>query len=118
MKKFELFIGYLGNGATVCNKAVEEYGDYKIIAHISECGKIRWRVNPSTVPGEALLKIEHVARTHEANFDKFLDGMTTYQKYGYLLDKMPLAEFLKVCGMAGNTEEKCEYMKNVLYQIY
>lgn len=28
-RKFELFYGYLGNGTTVCNKAVEENGDYK-----------------------------------------------------------------------------------------
>ena len=39
--KFELFYGCLGNGTTVCNKAVEENGDYKKIAHISEGGNIR-----------------------------------------------------------------------------
>lgn len=27
--KFELFCGCLGNGTTVCNKAVTENGDYK-----------------------------------------------------------------------------------------
>lgn len=42
MKKFELFMGCLGNEITVCNKAVEENGDYKIIAHIANCGKITW----------------------------------------------------------------------------
>lgn len=36
MAKFELFMGCLGNGVTVCNKAVTEHGDYKKIAHISE----------------------------------------------------------------------------------
>ena len=39
--KFELFCGCLGNGTTVCNKAVTENGDYKKIAHISEGGNIR-----------------------------------------------------------------------------
>mgnify|MGYP006888164720 FL=1 len=38
--KFDLFMGCLGNGVTVCNKAVKENGDYKTIAHIAECGKI------------------------------------------------------------------------------
>lgn len=42
MKKFKLFMGHLGNGITVCNKAVQEHGDYKVIAHIAECGKITW----------------------------------------------------------------------------
>ena len=37
--KFELFMGCLGNGITVCNSAVEESGDYKHIAHISDSGK-------------------------------------------------------------------------------
>ena len=37
--KFELWFGCLGNGTTVCNKAVTENGDYKKIAHISEGGK-------------------------------------------------------------------------------
>lgn len=61
-EKFELFLGCLGNGITVCNKAVEENGDYKKIAHIAECGKITWHVNlASCVPGDALLKIEHIA---------------------------------------------------------
>lgn len=46
MKKFELFMGCFGNGITVCNKAVQEHGDYKVIAHIAECGKITWYVNP------------------------------------------------------------------------
>ncbi len=46
MKKFELFMCCLGNGITVCNKAVEENGDYKSVAHIAECGKITWYVNP------------------------------------------------------------------------
>ena len=30
-KKFKLFFGCLGNGITVCNKAVIENGDYKTI---------------------------------------------------------------------------------------
>ena len=29
MKKFELFMGCLGNGITLANKAVEENHDYK-----------------------------------------------------------------------------------------
>ena len=33
-KKFELFMCCLGDGATVCNKAGKEQGDYKMIAEI------------------------------------------------------------------------------------
>lgn len=45
MAKFELFMGCLGNGVTVCNKAVTEHGDYKTIAHISEHGHIKLYVS-------------------------------------------------------------------------
>ena len=41
-KKFKLFLGCLEDGITVCNKAVEENGDYKKIAHISDRGNIKF----------------------------------------------------------------------------
>lgn len=76
MKKFELFMGYLGNGITVCNKAVMEHGDYKYIAHIRETGKIKWYVNPCNyVPGDALLKIEHAANVQAEKWEKWFSTM-------------------------------------------
>ena len=83
MKKFELFMGCLGNGVTVCNKAVIENGDYKHIAHIAECGKITWYVNPSTyVPGDALLRIEHDADAMRAikKKEKEIEEKIAYMK--------------------------------------
>ena len=74
MAKFELFMGYLGNGCTVCNKAVMERGDYKQIAHISNAGNIKWYVEPAKIPGDALLRIEHVANAHRENFIKWFDS--------------------------------------------
>ena len=73
MKKFDLFIGFFGNGATVYNKAVAEHGDYKKVAHIAECGKITWfaeYAEPGTVPGKDLLKIEHTADAMRANYEQ------------------------------------------------
>ena len=117
MKKFELFIGCLGNGLTVCNKAVEENGDYKTIAHIAECGKITWYVNPSTyVPGDALLRIEHDADAMHANFEKWLDSMPKTMQYEKLVDMVPLNIFLYVSNLGGGIERKIEYLKNVIYQ--
>ena len=117
MKKFELFIGCLGNGLTVCNKAVEENGEYKTIAHIAECGKITWYVNPSTyVPGDALLRIEHDADAMHANFEKWLDSMPKTMQYEKLVDMVPLNIFLYVSNLGGGIERKIEYLKNVIYQ--
>lgn len=117
MKKFELFLGCLGNGTTVCNKAVTENGDYKKIAHISEYGKITWYVKPTSIPGDALLKIEHHAHTAEANFDKFLNDMPLFQRYSYLLDHVPLNVFLNCVGMETSLEEKVDYLKKEYWKV-
>lgn len=61
MKKFELFMDCLGNGITVCNKAVMENGDFKKVCHISEQGKITWYVDVGYVSGKDLLIIDHQA---------------------------------------------------------
>lgn len=42
-KKYDIGSGYMGNGLTIWNRAEEEYGDYKIIAHISPQGKLSIR---------------------------------------------------------------------------
>ena len=55
-KNFELFGAYLGNGITLCNKAVTENGDYKTIGHISNAGRIKFYIkNPETyIPDDAM----------------------------------------------------------------
>lgn len=89
MADFELFIGYLGNGATVCNKAVQENGDYKTVAHVSNCGNIKLYVQPSYIPDAEMKKIEEVAKRHktetEARLDKELNGGDYF--YGRVLDE-------------------------------
>lgn len=97
MKNFELFMGCLGNGITVCNKAVQENGDYKTIAHIRETGKIKWYVNPdSYVPGDALLKIEHVANVQSEKWEAWFSAMPEMKQYEFLLDRIPLSDFLEI----------------------
>lgn len=97
MKKFELFMGCLGNGITVCNKAVMEHGDYKYIAHIRETGKIKWYVNPSSyVPGDALLKIEHTANVQAEKWEKWFSTMSEIKQYEFLIDRIPLNDFLEI----------------------
>ena len=73
MKKFELFMCCFGHGITVYNKATKENGDYKTIAHIANCGKITWYVNPmGYVPSDALLKIEHTANVQHEKWEQWL----------------------------------------------
>ncbi len=72
-KKFKLFIGYLGNGATVCNSAVMEHGDYKTIAHISNAGNIKFYVDEDYIPDSEMAKIQKTAEEHRQKMLEILD---------------------------------------------
>ena len=89
MGNFELFMGYLGNGCTVCNKAVYEHGDYKTIAHISNAGNIKLYVKPDYIPADAMKSIENTARNHREKTIKYLDlELSSLQGYSRILDRI------------------------------
>ena len=113
MKKFELFMGYLGNGITVCNKAVEQHGDYKKVCHISEQGKITWYVNIDYVPGKDLLKIEHQADVLYHKFINMFDSWEELKQYQYLLDRAKHVDYMQTVSMKDATiTEKIQYLKD------
>lgn len=85
-QKFELFMGCMGNGTTVCNKAVYEYGDYKTIAHISNHGVIKFYVPEDYIPADAMEKIKRTAERSKAEFMEKWNQKTTRQKCEYMLD--------------------------------
>ena len=84
--KFELFLGHLGNGTTVCNKAVMEHGDYKKIAHISEHGVIKFYVPESYIPNDAMQKIKSVAANDKTKFMENWNKKDYLQKYTFMMD--------------------------------
>ena len=96
MAYFELFMGCLGNGLTVCNKAVEEHGDYQQIAHISPAGNIKWYIPVSSVPVPALLRIEHTADAMYHNFKSDLERDLAADRdrtYFRMLEELPARVF-------------------------
>lgn len=113
MKNFELFMGCLGNGITVCNEAVMENGDFKKICHISEWGKIKWYVNINYVPPKDLLKIEYQAdvlyhKTNE-NFEK----MSEIKQLEWLLDNASITDFIEYTKLKSETlYEKIQFLKS------
>ena len=86
MAKFELFMGCLGNGVTVCNKAVTEHGDYKKVAHISEHGHIKFYVSEDYISADAMQRIKQTAETCKVEFLQKWNTKTDLQKYSYMLD--------------------------------
>ena len=110
--RFELFMGCLGNGTTVCNKAAEEHGDYKKIAHISPAGNITWYVKPESIPGSALLRIERTAdadaqRTKNAlDRDFSADPARTYYR---MLDRLTISQLSDFLKRFGNESIEIKY---------
>ena len=94
--KFELFMGCLGNGITVCNKAVEEYGDYKIIAHIGNNGKIKWYVSEDYTPEEDKKRVEHVAQEQRKKYLLWWNSLSNEQKYEKLLNMISHSDFMEL----------------------
>ena len=49
-KKYDIGSGYKGNGLTIWNRAEEEFGDYKTIAHIGNNGELK--IYDKEMPGD------------------------------------------------------------------
>lgn len=101
-KKFELFMCCMGNGTTVCNKAVTEYGDYKKIAHISEHGIIKFYVPKNNIP---IAELDRILSCAEADKRKFLEEWNKKDyiaKWQYMMD-------ISTIGCGYNPMEKVNY---------
>ena len=122
MKNFELFMGELGNGLTVCNKAVTEHGDYKQIAHISNGGKIKWYVPVTSIPGPALLRIEHTADAMYQNARQAIErdfSADLARTYYRLLNALPTSAFRSFMRDAKNADDETKMaMLTALYLEY
>ena len=75
-QNFKLFLGCLGNGVTVCNSAVMENGDFKMVAHISDEGKITWYVGEDYPPADALARIRACAEQERVKHEAWLNGLS------------------------------------------
>ena len=92
MKNFKLWMGCLGNGITVCNSAVENNGEYKHIAHISNNGKIKLYVSESYIPVEDMRRIEQTAAEQRKTFLNEWNKQSDIEKYEKLLDMCSLSD--------------------------
>lgn len=116
-KKFELFMCCLGNGTTVCNKAVVENGDYKMIAHISEGGNIRLYVAESYIPYTEMEKIKAMANRDKAEFMKRFENISEVEQYGKILDRVPNQKFMEFVSDKRLLQDKLPAMREYYYTI-
>lgn len=94
-QNFKLFLGCLGNGVTVCNSAVMEDGDFKMVAHISNEGEITWYVGEDYPPADALASIRACAEQERVKYETWLNGLSPAARREYQLERLPLPEFLE-----------------------
>lgn len=115
--KFELFMCCLGNGVTVCNKAVMENNDYKIIAHISEGGNIKLYVEKSYIPLKDMEIIQKCADGKKEDFQKKFEKLSKSLQYMIILDNIPFNNFLEFTKDKRNLTEKLPEMREYYYSI-
>lgn len=117
MKNFELWFGCLGNGTTVCNKAVEENGDHKTIAHISVAGNIRFYVKESYIPVGIMEKIKAMADREATEFQKRFEALPLIVQYGKIIDAVPHGKFMEITRDKRPLEEKLPALREYYYSI-
>lgn len=115
--KFKLFCGCLGNGTTVCNKAVMENGDYKTVAHISEGGNILLYVAESYIPSEAMEKIKIIASREKVEFMKRFESLPEVEQYGKILNRVQHQKFMEFVEDKRPLAEKLSAMREYYYTI-
>lgn len=118
-KKFELFMCCMGNGISVFNSAVTEYGDYKYIAHISETGNIKYYVSADYIPEESKAKIESAAKNQRQEWEKYFSSLPDIKQYSYIMEHLPLDNFmLFIKDDNKSLKEKIANGKEQLLQIH
>ena len=115
--KFELGFYCLGNGITVCNKAVTENGDYKQIAHISNGGNIKLYVSESYIPVKDMEKIRKAAEEERQKFQADFLKRDIYSQYGEILDNIKIDDFLKATKDKRPLEEKIIDLRELYFSI-
>ena len=124
MKKFELFMGHLGNGTTVCNKAVEENGDYKTVAHISDHGVIKLYVPESYIPAEAMEKIKNIATRDREKFMERWNRKSYIEKWMYMVNIPTIGCGYNAIGVINENnrhlsiEERVPLMEKVFFEMH
>ena len=81
-KKMDIGFGRKGSGTTVWNRNQSEHGDYKTIAHISDNGKIDWKIK--RIPSEVKKEVEAMAKKSNESVNESISQSDIYKVYSTL----------------------------------
>jgi hypothetical protein len=102
--KYDIGMGRVGNGITVYNRAEEEDGDYKKVAHISNNGTVKYY--DTKLPNDVKKKIEAEAQKMKESVNEGKDFFSKLKKGDAVIGKFPpYTEFIVVStdGKTGKT---------------
>ena len=117
-------MGCLGNGTTVCNKAVLEHGDYKKIAHISYHGVVKLYVPESYIPAEAMQTIKNVAAKAREKFMEQWNKKSYLEKWRYMVNIPTIGCGYNAIGVINENnrhlsiEERVPLMEKVFFEMH
>lgn len=106
---YDLMFGCLGNGTTVFNRSRMEYGDYKNVAHIDDCGVVAWYEKPETLPEYARQEINDHAAAQARNFKHGFVHLPKSAALDMLNEVLNIGQFITVFhedGIAGKSIEE------------
>ena len=116
-KKFDLGMYHLGNGTTVCNRAVKEHGDYKYIAHISAAGNIKFYVPEDYIPQEDMQIIRRIAEMDGKKFREDFEKLNKYKQYEAILDRLPHEKFIEALSNRKPFDDRLAELREYYYSI-
>ena len=110
-KNFNLGVYAFPGGTSYCNRAVIKNGDYKEVAFVDYMGKVRFSADPSLIPSDVLLKIEHDANATAANFKETWNKQPDFKKYDRLADMVGVGGWLYVSRLPFTMAGKNDFME-------
>lgn len=115
--KFELFVCCLGNGITLCNKAVIENRDYKMIGHISTGGNIKLYINKGYIPHKDMKRIENLAIKEKLKFKNEFEKLPESKQYETIIESLPINKFLEIIADKRKISEQLPEIRDYYYSI-
>ena len=109
---FDLGIYVQPGGTVYCNRMAYKWDmDYKEIAFIDTEGNLTLYVPAKSIPGTALLRIEHDADATRSNFLAKYNQKSDLEKFSFLCDRVTIRQFLDMPRKGATLEDKIEYLE-------
>lgn len=121
VKNINTFMDYSRNGITVYSKSVTEINNYRVIARITDYGKITLYVPEDHISSDDKEKINQAAGAYRAELLQALNELPIVRRYEKLLDVLGhhVGKYLEFIGshVAETLEQKVSCLEKLIYYM-